>query len=323
MEELLANPETVNPVLLSPIEYALLIGGLVAALLFALLHRRNPPDPVALTNRLCDRALGFFEIHGIVLLHLFLFILAMFSGRLFYEHQIALAKLGIALAIYSIVSFAIFTNTWRRGGTLASGFGMGIRQLRFAALAPLCYLAAIPLLLLVGAVLKGIGYELPLQENARQFIESGPSERILFAMMATIAAPFFEELLFRGIIFPALLKRMGLASSILLVSSLFALLHFHFFVFLALFPLASLFCILFWPSENRWLIGLTRTVLGMILLFSACITYSGGSFHSFLSLMILSIALCLAYWRTGSLWTSIAMHAIFNAVTLLSLNMAG
>lgn len=323
MEELLANAESGSQALMSPIETALFIGGLLAILLLALFHRRNPPDCISLGNRLCDRTLGFFEIYGIVLLHLSLFILAMFSGRLFYEHQIAIAKLGIALAIYSVVSFAIFTNTWRRGETLESGFGMGLRQLKFTALAPLLYLSIIPLLLLAGFLLIRIGYELPLQENARQFVESDPLERILFALMAILAAPFFEELLFRGIIFPALLKRMGLASSILLVSSLFALLHFHFFIFLILFPLASFFCILFWPSENRWLVGLTRTVLGMILLFSACITYTSGSFHSFLSLMILSIALCLAYWRTGSLWTSIAMHAIFNAATIFALNLAG
>jgi membrane protease YdiL (CAAX protease family) len=323
MEELLANAEPGSTALFSQIEYALLVGGLLALTLAVFLYRRRPPDTAALTRLLRDRAMGFIEIYGIVLLHLSLFILAMFSGRLFYEHQIATAKLGIALLIYSIVSMAIFAVNRRRHETLASGFGMGMGQLRFIALAPLLYLAIVPVLLFSPAVLKAIGYELPLQETARQFVDSNPVERILFAVMAVVAAPFFEELLFRGILFPALLKRMDLPGAILLVSCLFSLLHFHFFVFLILFAAASVLCTLYWQSGNRRLAALARTALVMVLMFSGAITYTGGSFHSFLSLMILSAATCLAYWRTGSLWTSIAMHACFNAITLLSLQLIG
>jgi membrane protease YdiL (CAAX protease family) len=321
MEELLTNTEVGNPVLINTLETILLVGGLISLLLLRLHQRRNPVESCTLTHRLRERALSFTEIYAIILLHLFLFMLAMFSGRFFYEEQIPTAKMSIALLIYSIVSLSIFTNTWRRGNTLEEGFGMGFRKLRFAALAPLFYLSIIPLLLLSSAILRWIGYELPLQENAQQFVESNPAGRMLFAAMAIIAAPFFEELLFRGIIFPALLKHMGLTASILLVSSLFALLHFHFFVFLVLFCMASFFCILFWPSQNRWLIGLTRTTLLLVFLFAAGITFASGSFHSFMALTILSAATCLAYWRSGSLWTSIGMHAIFNAVSILTLNM--
>ena len=48
-------------------------------------------------------------------------------------------------------------------------------------------------------------------------------------------------------------------------------------------------------------------------------------FHlpSFAALFLLSGALCLAYWRTGSLWVSIGMHTIFNAVSILALNIIG
>ncbi|MDF7800530.1 type II CAAX endopeptidase family protein [Pontiellaceae bacterium B1224] len=44
---------------------------------------------------------------------------------------------------------------------------------------------------------------------------------------------------------------------------------------------------------------------------------------SFVPLAMLSGTLCLTYWRTGSLWTSIGVHMIFNAVTILALNIAG
>jgi membrane protease YdiL (CAAX protease family) len=323
MEELLNNIEPESQKLYHIINWVLLVGGLLTALLLGIQHCRNPPDRAALTGTIRSRALSFTEIYAIVLLHLTLFILAMFSGRLFYEHQIAIAKLSIALIIYSIVSFSIFANTWRRGDTLTTGFGLGFRQLKSAALAPLFYLSIVPLLLLSTAALKGLGYELPLQDSAQQFVDSDMLERVLFAMMAIIAAPFFEELLFRGVIFPALLKRLGLSYSIVLVSSLFALLHFHFFTFLILFGLASVFCLLFWHVQNRGVMLGTRLMIFVVLFFSAWITFVSGSFHSFLALMILSAALCLAYWRTGSLWVSIVMHMLFNMVSILALNIVG
>ncbi|VGO14199.1 hypothetical protein PDESU_02758 [Pontiella desulfatans] len=323
MEELLANTESGIRELFRSIEYVLLVCGLFTLLLFALHRRRNPPDTPTLNRQLANRALGAVEIFSIVQLYLVLLFLAMFSGRLFYEEQIPTAKLGIALLIYTLVSLAIFTNNRRRKKTMASGFGMGLAQLRYAGLAPFFYLAIVPLLLVSGALLKWLGYELPLQENAQQFVESNPAQRILFAVMAIVAAPFFEELLFRGILLPALLKRMGLACSTLLVSCLFALMHFNFLLLLIAFTPAAIVCILLWPSQKPWLRGLARVAFGLVLLSSAGITFANGSFHSFVSLMILSSGVSLAYWRTGSLWTSIGMHAIFNGVTLYTLNMVG
>ena len=85
--------------------------------------------------------------------------------------------------------------------------------------------------------------------------------------------PLYEEVLFRGVLFPYLTKRAGLAGGTLLVSALFALLHFH--------------------------------------------------LPSMAPLFLLSIALCLAYWRTGSLWVNIGIHAIFNATSILALNIVG
>lgn len=41
------------------------------------------------------------------------------------------------------------------------------------------------------------------------------------------------------------------------------------------------------------------------------------------TLYLLSLVLCFAYWRTGSLWTSIGIHMIFNAITVLALNIVG
>jgi membrane protease YdiL (CAAX protease family) len=54
----------------------------------------------------------------------------------------------------------------------------------------------------------------------------------------------------------------------------------------------------------------------LIVMATAGVAHYSGVLHLFISLLILSIGLSAAYWRTGSLWVSIAMHSIFNAVTL-------
>ena len=111
------------------------------------------------------------------------------------------------------------------------------------------------------------GFEATLQDVA--FIisdETSPWMRAYFFLLAVVLAPLFEEILFRGILLPALAKRFGATASVVAVSVLFAGIH--------------------------------------------------GHVPSLVPLFVLSAALCLAYIRTGSLATNIAMHAVFNGVTV-------
>jgi len=323
MGELLANSDEQIHQMVTTLEVALLCGGLVCMVLLLFLNRRWPPNVEALNRQLSNRALSGLEIYGIAQLYFLLLFISMFTGRFFYEEQIPVAKLGIALVVYTAVSLAIFINCWRNKTSLADGFGMGWRQLKFAGVAPFFYLAIVPALLSTAYLLKLAGYELPLQDNAQQFVESNPTERILFAVMAIVAAPFFEELLFRGMLFPAALKRLGLAASIVLTSCLFAMMHFSFPMLLLVFTPLTVLCVLAWSSNRMPLRILGKAAFGSIFVVAVWFTYTGGSLHSFLSLNVLSIGVSLAYWRTGALWTSIAMHALFNAVSLYALNLAG
>ena len=156
--------------------------------------------------------------------------------------------------------------------------GMGIRQMKKLLISPVFYLAFIPFLMLIS---KGyhllleyaFGMELELQEVAQVVSQELSWLEIVYMVMAIVVAPLFEELLFRGIAFPYLVKRIGLAGGTVLVSLLFAMMHFH--------------------------------------------------LPSFIPLFLLSSALCMAYWRTSSLWVSIGMHTLFNAVSILALNIVG
>ncbi|HEY5621114.1 MAG TPA: CPBP family intramembrane glutamic endopeptidase [Pontiella sp.] len=168
-----------------------------------------------------------------------------------------------------------------------------------------------------------MGYELSLQESARIFINAAPHDQMLFTATAILAAPFFEELLLRGMLFPALLKHTGLPGAVLISSCLFALLHFNALAAVILIALLPIVLLTGQAVRTRTRSVLTNGTVLVILSVSAGLAHQTGVLHLFTSLLILSIGLSAAYWRTGSLWVSIAMHSIFNAVTLAFLYFAG
>lgn len=120
---------------------------------------------------------------------------------------------------------------------------------------------------LYNLVLQLLGFQPTLQDVA--FIisdETSPWLRAYFVLLAVVLAPVFEEILFRGMLLPALAKRFGAAASVVAISLIFAGIH--------------------------------------------------GHVPSVVPLFILSVSLCLAYIGTGSLVASMAMHAVFNGVTV-------
>lgn len=236
------------------------------------------PGRKVLTDRLAERAWSTPHV-GIVFGVLFLlYSFASFIGLLFYEEQIPLVRLASTLLIYTVIAALIAHFDRQRGRSWAAGYGMGLQQLRQLALAPLLYLATIPFLMLATKAWhlllhEVFGLEIELQNVAQLIAQEFSWLQVLYIVTAVAVAPLFEELLFRGLVFSYLVKHTGLTGGTVLVSLLFALMHFH--------------------------------------------------LPSLVPLFLLSTALCLAYWRTGSLWACIGMHAIFNAVNILVLNIAG
>lgn len=91
---------------------------------------------------------------------------------------------------------------------------------------------------LIRMVFAGIGLQLvniltisllPPPENLEtplaQFLAGGPWSVVMLALMAVIMAPLLEEVLFRGILLPAMRKRWAFLPSALVVTVLFTSLH--------------------------------------------------------------------------------------------------
>jgi membrane protease YdiL (CAAX protease family) len=212
----------------------------------------------ALSDRISSRAWTTPQI-GIVLGGLFLFyFFASFTGCFFYEEQIPQVRLAVTFLLYlSILALIIFINR-RRGDSWSSGYGMGYRQLNKLALSPLIYLVTLPFLIAAAKgwhllLEKTAGQTIELQEVAQVVTQELSWLQILTILMAVSVAPFFEEIVFRGIAFPYFVKHAGLAKGTLLVSVLFAVLHFHLPSLIPLMLLSALLCLVYWRSGSLWI----------------------------------------------------------------------
>ncbi|MBL7115310.1 MAG: CPBP family intramembrane metalloprotease [Kiritimatiellae bacterium] len=145
----------------------------------------------------------------------------------------------------------------QHGRSMRTMFGFGERSWRHnLTLAPFCYLAAIPIViassLAVQYLLRSFGYPVGPQIIVN-FLSEGdlPGWYLAyFAFLAVVVAPIFEELLFRGVVFPVLLRSCPLPLAITAVSLLFAAIHFHLPSVVPLFVIASAFSLGFlWSGD--------------------------------------------------------------------------
>lgn len=82
---------------------------------------------------------------------------------------------------------------------------------------------AFALFLLGTAVAKLLGGDAPTDLDL--IINSSTTVRITLALLAVATGPFVEELIYRGVMFPAIQRAIGTTWSVVLVSLLFALVH--------------------------------------------------------------------------------------------------
>ncbi len=131
------------------------------------------------------------------------------------------------------------------------------KTFRWLGLSVLLYLATLPLLwfysLLYQIFLEQLGHSFYLQDVTQVFLApmSWPVRAgVIFA--AVVAAPVFEEIVFRGILFPWLVRRTGFWPGVAIVSALFAVMHVHVPSLLPLFLLSTAFCVAYARTRSLW-----------------------------------------------------------------------
>ncbi len=166
--------------------------------------------------------------------------------------------IGQSLALHG--SILVIVVLWSIRSKLSWTRAMGAAQmgwLKGAGTGVLAYLSALPLLFL-GAVmyhlfLKAVGYEADIQDAVRLFAEL---ERdwlyFYFIFMAVFLAPLAEEILFRGVLFPAFARPLGWKASMLVTSALFAFMHMHVGSFVPLMILSIVLTLSYVYTRTVW-----------------------------------------------------------------------
>jgi hypothetical protein len=111
---------------------------------------------------------------------------------------------------------------------------------RSAGRAAVFYLCATPHVLIFGLLAQGLlraaGVTGEMQPVVQVLSSAQPLWlRVYLVVLGVAVAPVAEEVLFRGILMPLILRRLGPAPAVLLVALFFALLHFNVFAFVPLF----------------------------------------------------------------------------------------
>ncbi|WP_071516843.1 type II CAAX endopeptidase family protein [Geitlerinema sp. PCC 9228] len=166
-------------------------------------------------------------------------------------NYVALAAGGLGVLYFSVRQFAPLPSGWFRFQPERNWFWWGFGG----------YLAAVPLVILVSLInqqiWEGRGGSNPLIRIALE--SNNVTALAIFFITASIAAPIYEEIMFRGFLLPSLTRYTNTRNAIFLSSALFAISHSNLSEVL---PLATLGVIL------GFVYARSRNLLSSILLHS-------------------------------------------------------
>lgn len=142
--------------------------------------------------------------------------------------------------------------TWEQAfGLQAQGLirRLGAGMAFYAGILPLFFFAAV----LSRLVMLIIGYPVTIQDVVLIFMEPQSFGTMLALLgLGLFIAPAAEEILFRGILLPLLMKRLGAGPAVILSSALFALVHLHVPSFFPLFVLAAGLALAYIYTGSLW-----------------------------------------------------------------------
>jgi membrane protease YdiL (CAAX protease family) len=233
---------------LAGLVYTLLcLAGLAVDLLLLILLLCRPPRFERRIARLLCRPVAPRDGAQLVavLAVLFLFAAAL-AGAVPLRPGIVLALQSLLFHWLLLALFAWALRKRRLSAARAFGLRRG-RTARDAAVGVIGYLAMLPGFVLCAFLyrlaLEAVGYEPRLQPVA-EAITGEPllGLRAYLLFMGIVAAPVTEELVFRGTAYPILARRLGPAAAAVLLSLVFAAIHFHPEAALPLFLVSICLC---------------------------------------------------------------------------------
>ncbi|MDX2230724.1 MAG: type II CAAX endopeptidase family protein [Leptolyngbyaceae cyanobacterium bins.349] len=187
-------------------------------------------------------------------------------------NYLALAAGGLSVLYLSIKPFLPLPEGWFQVRLKGNWFWWGLGG----------YLAALPLVILISIInqqiWQGQGGSNPILPIALQ--ERDTVALLIFFVTATIAAPIFEEILFRGFLLPSLTRYTSIWGAIALSSLIFAIAHLSLSEVLPLTVLGMVLGFVYTRSQNLLASMLLHGLWNSGTLASLIILGSSASGHS-------------------------------------------
>jgi len=232
--------------------------GVVAAIGLVLYWAKRPVRLPELAGRLAARALPpqlmlifFGTVIGFYLLASWLYLLMFPTGDVA-PHTVIFQTLVFHLPVLSLLGL-LFHFAGVKGREL---FGLHWKKApALLGLSVIFYLAALPVLWLCSALyqilLHRFGCDFYLQDIAQVLTAPAPwPVRTSLFFITIIVAPVFEEVVFRGILLPFMVRRAGFWPGVMLVSIVFGGMHLHLPSFLPLFLLSMMFSLAYARTQS-------------------------------------------------------------------------
>lgn len=191
-------------------------------------------------------------------------------ARAFYTlgYYLTMATAGLLVLFFSIRKYRPLPADWFRFRLQGQGLLWGLGG----------YLAALPLMLGVSVVnqqiWQGQGGSNPLLQIVLE--ENDPLALGIFLFTAAVAAPVFEELLFRGFLLPSLTRYLPVTGAIALSSLVFAVAHLSLSEVLPLAVLGSVLGVVYVRSRNLLAPMLLHSLWNSITMIGLFILGSGS-----------------------------------------------
>jgi len=251
------DTSSIDTTLMAAIGMIILAGSILSVILLVVYSRKHPADPDQLTYTVQQRSWSGHQVILILIGFVGLALLLSFIQPVVANSDQPAARL-IPVLIFSAAQLAILLliGLQRKRGW-NKDFGMYFRQLKLLPVSLAVYLAMLPILGIITMAYhtflqRVFGIDPDMQEVAHLISDSQAWTRVGFILLAVVVAPFYEELIFRGVFFSYLSRRVGLAGSTIAVSLIFAFIHFHIPSMLPLFLLSIVLCLAYWRTGSLW-----------------------------------------------------------------------
>jgi membrane protease YdiL (CAAX protease family) len=149
---------------------------------------------------------------------------------------------GILVLYFSLKAFLPLPPGWFKFKLISNWFVWGFGG----------YLIAIPLVLLVSLINQQIWHGQG-GSNPILFLALQAQDRValaIFFITASLAAPIFEEIMFRGFLLPSLTRYMSVSTAIILSAFIFAIAHLSLSEVLPLATLGIILGVIYTRSRN-------------------------------------------------------------------------